>query len=171
MKCGVAASVIHQKLCNVWNEEAPSLRTVQRWVNDFGSGVRVSFDDGVRSGRPRTSGNSNAQKAIQEALDADAFLSCRQLAEIVGISKTTVCDALHEMQYRNVYGMWVPHVLTPANKADRKMCAENLIRLLRNTPNVEDVYAVQDETWIYFDYHSQRASVHGCPQVMIVYKW
>ena len=49
---GCAAQMIHNKIAAVYPNDVPSLRTIQRWMSDFGSGERKSFLDSSRSGRP-----------------------------------------------------------------------------------------------------------------------
>ena len=59
------------------------------------------------------------------------------------------------MDYRNVVGFWVPHFLSDHHKHERVQCAKNLLSLHEANDNFINLYAVQDESWIYFQSHKQ----------------
>ena len=46
------AATIHTELTNVYDQEAPSIITIRRWIREFKKG-RENFKDNPRSGRPR----------------------------------------------------------------------------------------------------------------------
>ena len=151
----VATPDIHQELRNSWGDVTPTLRTLQLWTKSFANGAKTSLLDAPRSGRPRTSLTNEKMQALKEALDTDPFLSVRQLSDAIDEGKSSVHRLLTEMNYRNISCMWVPHELSTENMKARKQCAEALVTFLTATANLKDVYAVQDETWVYFDYWSQ----------------
>ena len=90
-------------------------------------------------------------QALKDALNVDLFLSVRQLCGVIDESKSSVHRLLSEMNYRHISGLWVPHELSIDNMTAGKQCAEALVTFFTTTANVDHVYAVQDETWLYSD--------------------
>ena len=162
-KNDITAGAIQNELASVWHERAPALRTVQHWIKEFRGDSRVNFTDALRSGRPRTSTDSDSKEKVRQALDEDSFLSLRQIADMIESDKDSVARMLHEMDYRNVCGMWIPHELSESNKLQRVQCCKNIVHVLNTTPDIATVYAVLDESWVYFDNvsHKKRSAWVG----------
>ena len=148
---GCAPQEILRKIAAVFPEDAPSLRTIQRWIADFNSGERSSFSDETRSGRPCTARSDENVLRIQNLITDDPKLSIRDLEELTGINR----DAIHKilrtvLKLRHVFSVWVPHDLTPQNKENRVIAAQELLHFLQSNPaDVEHNYCSVDESWIF----------------------
>jgi hypothetical protein len=160
----VSAVDIHRELVVSWSQKAPALRRVQNWMLDFLTSKRDLLDDAERRGRPLSVNIAANIELIRQLIETDPFLSIRQMASACGISYGTTNSIRHENDYHHVSGLWVPHVLSPAHKVARVQCARSMIDVLSNHDNVESAYAVEDESWVYFDWHyhiGQKAWVHA----------
>ena len=150
------ATTIHHELVVAWQDAAPALRTVQLWIQEWKKGERQSlFSDEPRTGRPRSSTGASMQDAVTKALEVDPFLSLRQLADVVGVASSNIHRVMHEMGYRHINAMWVPHKLSDHNKTARLECARSLKAFVTKSANLNS-FVIEDETWIYFTHHSQR---------------
>ena len=154
-KLGISAKDVFEELEQVYPETSPSLRTVYRWMKEFSEGTKTSCTDLPRPGRPRTSHTAQSEEKLKAALEEDAFLSLRQLAAFVQLDKSTESRMMHEMGYRHITGLWIPHQLKQCHYDQRLACANSILEFLRSGQDVVYSYAVQDETWVYFDWHSQ----------------
>lgn len=148
------ATVIHKSLQDSWNDNAPSLRTVQHWIKQYREGDMKTFSDANRSGRPRTSTDNENQSIVKEAIEIDPFMSQRRIADYIQSNKSSVLRMLNEMGYRRLCGLWVPHLLTEEHKKQRIACAKDLKSNLESL-NL-DYFVVQDETWVYFSNPSKK---------------
>lgn len=147
------AGNIHQKLQLAWGECAPGYSTVKRWMKDFKSEKRTSFSDAERPGRPVTVSTEENVAQIQELLHENPRMSTRDIECLTGIPQSVVHGILVEkLKLRNVCSVWIPHDLTAENKALRVTAAKSIrSHLLRMGEDRYDKYAIEDETWIFFD--------------------
>ena len=80
-------------------------------------------------------------------------MSSRNIAEKVGISKTTVKTIIEDrLQLHRINFKWIPHELTPQLRAERVSKAKELLAFMEKAPNaiLNHIYT-EDETWIYYD--------------------
>ena len=148
-----SAAEIHSELTKVWSDEAPSLRTIYRWMKDFSDGSRTSFGDELRSGRPRSTRTEELTDSVDLLVRDDPRLSSREIADAVNSNHATVLRVLNEdLHLRHVCSVWVPHQLTEQQRQLRVNCARNLQRTLTGMGEEKyNRYAVQDETWVNWD--------------------
>ena len=82
---GMTASEIHDDMLRTLAESAPSYATVTRWIREFQRG-RDSVEDNPRSGRPPTATTKDKVDLALQLVMQDRRISCRQIAERLGIS-------------------------------------------------------------------------------------
>jgi len=66
-KEGRAAKEIHDRLCAVYGDCAPSYSTVTRWSDEFRRG-HESLEDDPRSGRPSDAVNQSVIAAVEKLI-------------------------------------------------------------------------------------------------------
>lgn len=92
---GLGPTGIKAELDSTLGEFAPSFTTVKYWVAEFKRG-RTSCQDEQRSGRPNQVKTPEMVEKIHKLVLADPRLKVRQIAEIIGISKSAVQRILTE---------------------------------------------------------------------------
>ena len=109
-KAGSTTKAIHQRLQDVWGEDAPAFSTVKRWIQKFKEQDQPALKDEPRSGRPRSSLAGESITTLKELIDPRSSL--RSLESITGIPRETIRHILNsELKLRKVYSAWVPHLL------------------------------------------------------------
>ena len=102
----------HNELKNVIGDEAPCIRTVERWFARFSTG-HFGVEDDPREGRPRTSTDEQSVAAVKAAIEEDPRLTGEKLEEMLGIEVTSVYRILHDHLGLSVKAArWVPRLLT-----------------------------------------------------------
>ena len=167
-KLQINASDCFNELKNAHAETAPSRATVFRWFKEFkdlscandscntlvSDGEERSDDCDSISRSPRTSRTQETIQRVQEKIREDCRRTVRELASVLDLSKSTVHRILTEdLKLRNVCSVWVPHILTEANRQNRVNCAKHIRRLFF-TEGMESFckkLVVQDETWFHLD--------------------
>ena len=94
-KEGQQGTQIRARLQAVCGQGAPSLRTVQRWVEQFQDG-KNDTDNGPRSGRPRTATTEATIDRVKQLIEEDPTITTREVEAAVGISKLSIDHILHE---------------------------------------------------------------------------
>ncbi|CAF1689141.1 unnamed protein product, partial [Adineta ricciae] len=74
----IQARIIHDELNLVYGDQAPSLRTVERWSKLFRDG-REEIEDEARSGRPITETTFENIERIRFLIDDDPYLTIEEL--------------------------------------------------------------------------------------------
>ncbi|XP_036347344.1 histone-lysine N-methyltransferase SETMAR-like [Rhagoletis pomonella] len=119
---GLSLSNIKAEIDYTLGGSALSFTTVKYWVAEFKRG-RTSCQDEHRSDRPNEVKTPEMVKKIHKAVMDDRRLKVRELADIEGISKSTVHRILSEdLEMRKLCPRWVPHLLT----LDQKQCREEV---------------------------------------------
>ncbi|XP_017481945.1 PREDICTED: putative uncharacterized protein FLJ37770 [Rhagoletis zephyria] len=119
---GLSPSNIKAEIDSTLGGSAPSFTTVKYWVAEFKRG-RTSCQDEHRSGRPNEVTTPEMVKKIHKAVMDDRRLKVRGLADIVGISESTVHRIFSEdLEMRKLCPRWVKHLLT----LDQKQCREEV---------------------------------------------
>ena len=100
---------IHDVMLRTLAESAPSYATVTRWIKEFKRGTDRVKDD-RRSGRLLTATKDNVDLA-QQMVEQDRRISCRQIAERLGISIERANKILtQKLGFSKVSARWVPFV-------------------------------------------------------------
>uniref|UniRef100_A0A1I8I8F5 Uncharacterized protein n=1 Tax=Macrostomum lignano TaxID=282301 RepID=A0A1I8I8F5_9PLAT len=119
-------------LAGVIGDQAPSYRTVARWIEAFGAG-RSSLCDDPRSGRPSTAVTKSNIDAVQSLVAEDPNISVAMLSQTLDISEAgggSVFTILHEqLGLRKITARWVPHQLTEEQRQERVRCSQEFLRL------------------------------------------
>lgn len=139
---------IYQEMFEVYPEDMPSIKTIQKWTKKMIDGDWSIFDR-PREGRPE---RTELSEQIQEVLAYNPYASTKKIAKKVEADPKTVKKVLIEkLRMRKVNFKWVPYVLTLELKAKRVQIAQELFDFLSNC-NDQKLKKVltQDETWIYF---------------------
>src|SRR5436190_23148743 len=109
---GNTPTQIKDELDSVYGDSAPSFTTVKFWAAKFKRG-RKSLGDDERSGRPKTAiTDENIAKVHEMVLD-DRRIKVREIAEVMKMSKESVCHILNQhLDMRKLSARWVPRLLT-----------------------------------------------------------
>ena len=147
---GLKATEIVKELENVYQDTAPSYRTVAKWVAEFKDPER-GFEDAPRSGRPSTVVSDENVKAVEDLVMRDRQISVRRVAIELSLPKTAVHQIMSDhLGLKKVCTRWVPKCLTPLQRANRVDCCQELLQ-----DSKEDLatflsrIVTGDETWIH----------------------
>jgi len=148
---GLTPTNIKAELDSTLGESAPSFTTIKYWVAEFKRG-RTSCQDEHRSGRPIEVITPEIVKKIHKMVLDDRRLKVRELADIVGISKSAVHRILTEnLNMRKLCARWVPHLLTMEQKQRRvDVSIECLAMFRRNKAEFLRRFITMDETWVHY---------------------
>jgi hypothetical protein len=109
--------VIYNELHTVFGDQAPLLRTVQRWSKAFLEG-REEVEDEERSGRPVTETTPENIDQVRDLIDDDPYLIVDEIEEQTGLSHGTVQRIISDhLQLRKIIARYVPKHLTNSQKA------------------------------------------------------
>ncbi|GFR92048.1 histone-lysine N-methyltransferase SETMAR [Elysia marginata] len=118
---------------------------VYQWCTWFGEG-RTSLNDGLRSGRSKTSTNEENATRVDELIKCDRRIKKSEVALKLEISRCTVHEIVHDtLRYRKVSTRWVPNMLTEDHKLQRvsgEFQAKN---------SLFDNLITGDETWVHLN--------------------
>ncbi len=147
---GESASKIYRDLLLVYGNKCPSRATIFRYASPPSS----SASSANPVGRAVTISTEETIREIDDLVSANRHFSLRELEEWTGVSRELVRRILHEQLHRRyVCSSWVPHSLTEQQKELRKTAAMSMKHHLCTFPDRARFYAVQDETWVFFDPH------------------
>lgn len=132
-------------ICQAWGKDAMTKRNAQRWFTRFRSGV-TSIEDECRSGRPSAIDNN----ILKSLIESNPRQSTRELAEILNVDNTTVCDHLAQIGKVKKLQKWVPHLLSEKLKIQRLSICSSLLLRNKNESLLPRIVTC-DEKWIMFD--------------------
>jgi hypothetical protein len=143
---GLDAHQIAPKLAAQFGEDAYALRTVQFWIDEVRR-AREDLHDAPRSGRPW---EDDLAARIQSLLDENPFESACSMAETLHVSHATVLRYLHqELGFQGFHLRWVPHLLTPEIKAQRKQCVIEMLSELSTAERDGRHHLVTAASWCH----------------------
>lgn len=157
---GESASQIFKDLLSLYGSDAPSRATVFRYakVPDDSSDVPSASGDSMINasspvGRPVSVSTEENVQLIEELISENRRLSLRDIEELTGVNHELARRILRDrLNRRYLCSTWVPHSLNDHHKLLRKNSAISIRKHLRDLEEERDrLYAVQDETWIFFD--------------------
>jgi hypothetical protein len=112
---------------NVYGEGSTSKRSCYDWFTKFRAGDKT-LEDKKRGGRPVELDASKLAQLVSE----NNLLSTRELGVSLGVDHATVARHLLKLGFHQVFGRWLPHLLTEAQKGLRaSTCASHLTRWRR----------------------------------------
>ena len=132
---GFSPTDIKAEIDSTLGESAPSFSTVKYWVAEFKRG-RTSCQDEHRSGRPNEVTTPEMVKKIHKMVLDDRRIKVRELAGIVGISKSALHRILTEsLSMRKLCARWVPRLLTLEQKQRREDVSIQCLAMLQRNKN------------------------------------
>jgi [histone H3]-lysine36 N-dimethyltransferase SETMAR len=148
-KEGATAKNISDRLKVVYGDSALSYVSVTRWVVHFKNG-NEDICDKPRSGRPPSAATADNKAAVDGLIRSDRRVSCRIIAESLGISLGTVHTIISELEYSKVCARWVPRQLTDELKLKRlNVCTDLLQRYASEGNAFMDSIVTGDESWAH----------------------
>jgi hypothetical protein len=148
MQLQESTSVIYSDLKRIYGDNCPSRATIYRYASPPPPTPSSSSSG---PGRPVSVSTPENLVLVDELIRDDRHLSVRQIENITGINRDAVHNILKQgLGRHHVCSTWIPHTLTPKNKELRVGCAKSIKSNLCNFANRNRLYAVQDETWIFF---------------------
>ena len=143
------ASAIHADLVKIHGRKAVSYVTVTRWVACFKAGQQ-SLQDQPRSGCPITATTPANIQRIKLLIQRDCTFSVNDLIALTDLSHSSILRILHDhLGLRKVSSRWLPHNLTPENKAKRLDFAKAMLAKLQSGEWRSDQILTCDEAWFY----------------------
>ena len=110
--------VIHNESNTVFGNEAPTLRTVQRWSKCFREG-REEVEDEERPGRPITETTSENIEQVCDLISDDPYVTIDELEAQSGLSHGTVQRIISDhLQLKKITACYVSKYLTNFQKAE-----------------------------------------------------
>ncbi|XP_035720907.1 histone-lysine N-methyltransferase SETMAR-like [Vespa mandarinia] len=128
-KLGHKASEATRNINNAFGENTVNERTVHRWFKKFRNGDESLEDE---EGRGRHSVVDNDQ--LKTLVEADPHTTTRQLAQVVGVSHSTVIHHLRKLGKSKKLDKWVARELNEDQKSHRNDV--NSILLVQNKKHV-----------------------------------
>ena len=113
----IQARIIHDELYSVYGDQAPSLRTVERWSKLFRDG-REELEDEARPCRAITETTSENIEQIRQLIDDDPYLTIEALQEQTDLSYGTVHRIItNHLNLRKITARYIPKDLTDFQRA------------------------------------------------------
>ena len=158
---GESVPRIHEDLQNLYGTAAPSRATIYRYSKlssedssetSSASGDSASLTASSPVGRPISVSTTANVELIEELVTENRRLSLRDIEELTGVNHELARRILHDkLQRRYLCSAWVPLSLNDHQKLLRKNGAISIRSHLRKLKERDRLYAIQDETWVFFD--------------------
>ncbi|XP_055390540.1 uncharacterized protein LOC129619324 [Condylostylus longicornis] len=147
---GLSPAGIKSELDSTLGESAPSYAMIKNWVAQFIRG-RTSCEDEDRTRRPNEVTTPETVKKIHKIILDDRRLKVRELADIVGLSKSAAHRILTEnLGMKKVCARWVPRLLTIDHKQHREVVSMNCLAMFtKNKTEFLLRFIIMDETWVH----------------------
>lgn len=147
---GKSHSKIKDSLDDVYSDSSSSMATIKNWFNEF-QRVRTFVFDEPRPSASKTVTMEDNARNVHDLVLIDCRLKVRKIAEIVGISKDSMCHILHEiLGMRKLSAQWVPRLLTLDNKRNYVNTSKQCLTLFKhNWKEFLRHFMTIDETWIH----------------------
>lgn len=152
---GLNATEIAKEICQTLGEDVLTIRTAQRWVSNFKNN-EFTTDDAERSGRPST---DNLNEQIEEYISTNKHATCTEMAEAIGVGKSTIWRHLIDMGKKYLAFQWVPHKLSEENKNNRVRISGELLSMYRRNNFLNQLVTV-DEAWLYWENDRKTPGIH-----------
>jgi histone-lysine N-methyltransferase SETMAR len=149
-KRGISAEECAAQLHQAWGNEAPHLRTVERWFERF---LANDFDlhDQPRSGRPISVVTKENIDAVAKLIKDDPRITYEEIAEDLQISAPSIHTIIHDhLKLRKVTARWVPHLLKTHEMEERIRISKKMLTMLENGESSKiSKILTGDETWLF----------------------
>ena len=122
--------------------------------------IKEGYVEPAPRGRPKAEKRADITR-VQMAVDEDRRRTVRELADITGLSKSSVQRILtEELSMSHVCARWVPRLLTDDEKRARVVAARQFIRQAESDDTFLGHIITTDETWVhYYEPESKRESM------------
>jgi [histone H3]-lysine36 N-dimethyltransferase SETMAR len=135
----------HQMLVEAYGKHAPSERMCYWWFDKFQSG---NFDT---QNEPRGKPPKRFEDTeLRTLLDQDDLQTQEELAEQLGVNRSTVSRRLSAMGLIQKLSKWVPHELTERQQQSRQTICELLLARHERKSFLHRI-VTGDEKWIFFE--------------------
>lgn len=116
---------------------------------------RTNLSNQLSPGRPIDYGYDDA---ILNILNEDPFASARMIAKKLGLAVSTVTSHLkNNMNMKNIYLRWVPHILNDDQKRLRVEMSKKMLDYLLRAEDKNFPYIISgDESWFVYRYDHER---------------
>ena len=135
-----------------------TLQTIQIWCKSTREGTFTPVKTPT-PGRPwMTSSEANVRR-VKNILEVNPRRSAWEILNNLFLPRSTVHRILKaHLNFRSVYSVWVPHVLSDFNKRQQIQCWEDILKLLRTNSRsfLVSHYLVQDESWTPWDFEDNQ---------------
>ena len=158
---GLSPTEVHKEMASTFRKDAPTIRTVYRWTNNFRFG-RVTVENEKPPGRPKSVTDEKAVGDVESMIMKDRRLTVKFIGETLKISPSRVWSIItNDLCMKKVAARWVPKLLTEEQKKERVRLSRQNLRVYN--ANEEDFLArfvTMDETWVhYFDPETRQQSM------------
>ena len=148
---GVNTTEISKELDNVYQDSAPSYRTVTNWLVEFNN-PEHGFQDALRMGRPSTITSDENIQAVEQIVMSDRQISIRRLAEALAILAIIHEIMNNHMGMKKVCTRWVPKFFISIQPVNRVDCCQELLQQTEVNPaKLFDCIVTGDDSWIHHD--------------------
>ncbi|CAF5046067.1 unnamed protein product, partial [Rotaria sp. Silwood1] len=150
--------VIHEELYSVHGDQAPCLRTVERWFQRFREG-QVELDDEARSGRPIAVTTPDNIEQVRLIIDDDSRVTIEEIQEQTGLTYGTTRRIIKDhLQLTKITARYIPKELTDFQRNERvRICKENLRKFKDGTWRLCNV-VTGDESWFFHKQTGRKSS-------------
>jgi len=150
VKEGLMPNKIHSKFIKVYGDSSPSFSTIKKWAAEFKRGC-TSLEDDPHEGRPKSATTLEIIEQVHDMVLDDWWMTVREIAETIGISKERVGYILHEeLDMKTLCARWVPRLLTVDQKCTcMKISEQCLERSNKNKTDFVRLFISMDETRIH----------------------
>jgi [histone H3]-lysine36 N-dimethyltransferase SETMAR len=139
------ATEAHRMILEVYDQNIITARACQKWFKRFKEG---DFDlDNKDRGRPPKQFEDDE---LQSLLDEDDAQTQQQLADSLGVYRSTISLRLSAMGKVQKEGKWDPHELTEQQQKNRRTTCEILLGRQQRKSFMHRIIT-GDEKWLYFD--------------------
>ena len=144
-KLGQNTTEAHETLRKAYGAHSLGISTVKEWYNKFKDGD-FSVENKPRGHAPKAFDDIELEAALKE----DEGQTQQQLAERLGVDRSTISRRLKAIGKIHKQGKWVPHTLTDRMQERRKTTCEVLLERQQRKGFLHRI-VTGDEKWIYFE--------------------
>lgn len=142
---GITVSAALKNIQNVYQDQAPGKRTVEKWFAKFRRG-EFNLQDEARSGRP----SDLVDDVLRALVRNNPRILTEELSAALNVDQSTVFRRLKSLGFDLKLDIWVPHLLTEQNKIQRISAAVSLLGRFNNESFL-DRLVTGDEKWILYN--------------------
>jgi transposase len=146
------AAESHHILHEVYGDHALAEQTCRKWFARFKSGD-FDLENKDRPGQPKKFEDAD----LEALLDEDSCQTQEELAESLGVDRSTIAKRLHNLGMIQKQGNWVPYELKPRDIERRFFTCEQLLQRHKRKGFLHRI-VTGDEKWIHYDNPERKKS-------------